>query len=317
MSGNPPRGATTRPGDAPPPEAVGVPATVWTRIAVRMGVERHHDDRLVVDTARFLVVSTTLFGLAALTLPPAVRWILVPAALVVPGHALVSALFGQHLEFGGVRRLALTVVLSFVAYSLAALAVFAAGFRMSRVTVVVSIELLAWACAGVVAHRKVRAQRGEPVSDPPPPTYRPRLEIRHLVVPLGAMTLALVVAWGSVHVLPRRPPEEYSAIAFDGTWALVNRTVPVDPGTDTVVQFRVFNRTRSEQTYDVDARIDEGPRWSSATLVVPALSSASGTVTGRVPAGACHARLEVAMHVDDGIERDPLVVYFRDVDADC
>ncbi|RMH69810.1 MAG: DUF1616 domain-containing protein [Actinomyces sp.] len=302
----------------PLPEARAVPARVWSRLAVRVGVERHADQRLIVDTARFVVASAAALGVAALLLPPSVRWVLVPAALFVPGHAVVSALFGQHLEFGGVRRAALTVVLSFVSYALLALAVFAAGFRMSRVTVVVSVNVLAWVCAAVIAHRKIRAQRGEAVSDPPPPTYRPRLDPRQLVVPVGAMVLALVVAWGSVHVLPRRPPEEYSAIAFDGSWALVNRTVAVDPGTDTVVSFRVMNRTRSEQTYQVSARIDEGPSWSSTTLVVPALSTATGTVTGRVPAGACHARLEVAMDVEgDDVDRDPLVLYMRDVDAEC
>jgi hypothetical protein len=273
--------------------------------------------RLAVDSARFLVLAATAVLALSFLLPTAVRWVLTPAVLLLPGHAFVCAAFGRRLEFGGVRRVALSALLSLVTYPILALAVSGLSVPMSHTTVAVSTWLFVGACAAVVARRRIRTARGVVTDDVPPSGYRPQLDWRQLVVPGLAMAAALLVVWAGVQYLPRKPPTTFSAASFAGPWALIDGVVPADPGTDPVVELRVDNRTTSAERYTVEARVVDGPDWSGGRLDIPAGGSHTTTVTGMVPAGACRAKVEVRVRPSNGPALDPLTLYVRDRTASC
>lgn len=275
------------------------------------------DRRLPVDSARFLVASATVTLVLSFVLPTAVRWLLVPAVLLLPGHAFVCAAFGRRLEFGGVRRICLSVLLSLVTYPILALAVSGLSVPMSHRTVAASTWLFVAACAAVVARRRIRSDRGVITDDVPPPGYRPQVDWRQLVVPGTAILASLVIVWAGVQFLPRKAPTPFSAASFAGPWALVDSVVPVEPGTEPVVEVRVANRTTGTERYTVSATVVGGPEWSTTSLEIAPGSSDTTTVTGAVPAGACRAKVEVRVRPVQGPALDPLTLYVRDRAAAC
>ena len=276
------------------------------------------DDRYSIDRARTIVFLGSIMCLGVLVLPPVVRWVMLPLAFTLPGHALVVAIFGQQLEFGGFRRVGLSAAMTLVVYPLFALTALVAGARWTETTVVVSTMLLIGGCAAVIARRKVRAQRGVPRIEPRSEAYEVTIPGRDLVVPALAIGLSVLITWASVSVLPRKPLDEFSSIALDGTWALTARAVPVDPERTTVVQFRVTNETTSELSYVVTAGIVDGPDWTGATETLAPGATWIGEAEGQALAGSCRSKLEIDMHVvDDQTNHYPLAVYFRDQTISC
>lgn len=122
-------------------------------------------------TERPLVLVGLVTALVALSfLPDGIRWITTPLAFWLPGHALVTAVFGRRLEFGGVRRICLELLLTLATYPILALAVFSLAIPMSHETVAVSTWLFVAGCAAVA---EVRQRRG-PVATAPPVAPPPR-----------------------------------------------------------------------------------------------------------------------------------------------
>jgi hypothetical protein len=262
-----------------------------------------------------LVVAGTALALLSYLLPTGIRWLLVPLALVLPGHAFICAVFGDRLEFSGVRRVSLAVLLSLVTYPILALAVSGTTLRMTQATVAASTWLFVAGCAAVVGVRARRSSADHIGAEPEHPA--PPIDWRQLVVPGVAMAAALLIAWAGVQFLPRKPVDEFSVAAFDGSWSLVDAVVPVDPGLDPVVSAVVENRTTTTQSYRVTSGLVDGPEWTSTTRVLEPGQDWRLQVTGAVPAGECRAKLEIRVRPSDGPALDPLTVYFRDRDADC
>jgi uncharacterized membrane protein len=279
-------------------------------------------DALRIDAAgaAFLLAAATVLAVAGLVLPTGVRWVLTPAVLLLPGHALVCATFGHRLEFGGVRRLSLAAVLTLATYPILALAVFSLGLRMTNVTVAASTWALVAGCAGVVVVRSRRVLAGT-VTDDAPPGSRAAIDPRQLVVPVTAMVLALLIAWAGVQFLPRREPAPFSVAAFAGPWALVDEAVGYEGGQGPSVDLSVTNRTQETLRYTVEPRViaDDGSvtDWPGTVVELDAGGSRDLSVTGPVPGGQCRARTEVRVTPSGGPPLDPLTAYLRDRNAVC
>jgi len=285
----------------------------------RHQVSLDKDGFFPVDRARSLLVMAALLTLGSTLLPTSVRWIMVPLAFALPGHAIVCATFGRHLEFGGVRRVGLSIAITLTTYPIIALTALVLEMRMTKTVVVAGTDILIGGCAAVVARRASLRRRGlsepEPVSD----HYADAtIRVRELLIPGSAMVAAIVVVFASVVVLPRRLPDEYSSIALDGTWALVSRAVPVEPGHPIEVQFQVVNKTREVHDYTVSGQIVEGPAWSSVTKRLQPNEVWKDTVTGEAKSGSCRSRLNISMTVTgDAVAHSPLAVFLRDRSIQC
>lgn len=276
----------------------------------------------------WLTSSVAVFSLGlvlcvgAWLIPESYRFVLWPLAMFVPGHAIVTAVFGDHLDFGGFRRVGLSMALTLAAYPLVALSALIVGRRWTEGTVLVGSFLLISACAATIRRREVRAQYGR--TDAPDRTEEPaevgssRIRLSELVLPGFSIGLALLIAWASLFVFPRKAPDEFSSIALEGTWALTARSVPANPSRDVAVTFRIDNETTTVQEYVVTSGIVDGPDWETKSQVLEPGQAWVDTVSGRVAPGRCRSRLEIDMTVvGDPEDHFPLAVFFRDSTIEC
>ncbi|MEZ5342392.1 MAG: hypothetical protein R2706_13370 [Acidimicrobiales bacterium] len=90
--------------------------------------------------------------------------------------------------------------MSLVSYSIMALTVFGLGFRLSHLSVVLSVATLSLVCGGIVA---LRTKRWPEFSKPAHAEYARQVAPHQIVVPFVAMASALLVAYGSVKVFPQ------------------------------------------------------------------------------------------------------------------
>ncbi|MEM1335616.1 MAG: DUF1616 domain-containing protein, partial [Actinomycetota bacterium] len=245
-----------------------------------------------------------------------------PLAAFVPGHAIVCAVFGDHLDFGGFRRVGLSMALTLAAYPMMALAGIVVGRYWTHGTVVGGTFLLTVGCAFVQWRREVRTAEGrtaEPDRIEEPAEVGPsRIRISELILPGISIGLALLIAWASISVFPRKAPDEFSSIALEGTWALTARAVPANPSNDVSVTFRIDNETTSVQEYVVRSAIVDGPGWETKTQVLEPGQAWVDTVSGRIAEGRCRSRLEIDMEVvGDAEDHFPLAVFFRDSTIEC
>ncbi|MFN8041624.1 MAG: DUF1616 domain-containing protein, partial [Acidimicrobiales bacterium] len=258
-------------------------------------------------TERPLVLVGLVTALVALSfLPDGIRWITTPLAFWLPGHALVTAVFGRRLEFGGVRRICLELLLTLATYPILALAVFSLAIPMSHETVAVSTWLFVAGCAAVAEVRQRRGARrhgaaGRTAAAPP---RTPAVDVRQLLVPGLAIAAMLLIAWGSVHVLPRAEPVPFSSAALAGPWSLVTGAVPYDAGVDPSIDVAVTNQTGGDEDYTVTAvvRAADGTTtsWPTTSASLSPGESRTVTVSGPLPAGQCRAQVAVAVTPDRG-----------------
>ena len=272
-----------------------------------------------IERPAFLVAAATATVLLSF-LPPGLRWVITPLVMWLPGQALICAVFGPRLEFGGVRRVCLALLLTLATYPILALAVFSLSVPMSHVTVALSTWVFVVACAGVVGLRRRRDLR----HGLPPDEGESRsagIEVRQLILPGLAIAAALLIVWASLHLLPRKDPTPYSAAAFSGPWALVSGAVAYDSGADPTVDLAVINATFADDTYVVSGRVIAADGsitfWTPAIVEVAAGTTTDLAVSGPLPPGECRAKLELAVTPADGDALDPLTVYFRDRAASC
>ena len=255
-------------------------------------------------------------------IPVEYRFVMWPLAVFVPGHAIVCALFGDHLDFGGVRRVGLSMALTLAAYPMMALTGLVLGRTWTHATVIAGTLILTLGCAFVVRRRTVRTRQGwasEPGRVEEAAEVGPsRVRISELLLPGASIGLALLIAWASVSVFPRKAPDAFSSIALEGTWALTARAVPANPSNDVSVTFRVDNETNRAQEYIIRSGIVDGPEWETKRQILEPGQAWVDTVSGRVADGRCRARLEIDMEVvGDREDHFPLAVFFRDSTIEC
>ena len=285
---------------------------------------RRADPGAVPMTERPLVLVGLVTALVALSLlPDGIRWITTPLAFWLPGHALVTAVFGRRLEFGGVRRICLELLLTLATYPILALAVFSLAIPMSHETVAVSTWLFVAGCAAVaeVRQRRGARRRGAAGRAAAAPPRTPAVDVRQLVVPGLAMGAMLLIAWGSLHVLPRAEPVPFSSVALAGPWSLVQGAVPYDAGVDPSIEVAITNQTSGDEDYEITAVVRNADgttaSWPATSASLAAGETRTITVTGPLPAGRCRAQVAVAVTPNRGPALDPLTVPFRDRAASC
>ncbi|MEM7142708.1 MAG: DUF1616 domain-containing protein [Actinomycetota bacterium] len=269
-----------------------------------------------LSSAITILVLGTVLALGGFFLPTGIRWVMWPLAMIVPGHAVVCAVFGHDLDFGGFRRAGLSAALTLICYPLIALTALVLGFRLTATVVSVGTFLLCAGCAAIV-HRRERRDRAAPTV-PVEPRVGRRLQVAELLVPGGAIVGSMLIVLASLQLFPRQPAEEFSVIALAGTWALTARAVPANPSRDVEVTYRIENRTGRVQEYEITAGIVDGPQWTGAAVAIEPGATWVGTTVGRALEDSCRSQLEIDMRViGDAEDHFPLKIFLRDSTIDC
>ncbi len=272
-----------------------------------------------------LLAMAATFALGVMVIPASLRFVLIPAALLIPGHAMVCAIFGSALPFGGFRKVSLMIVLSLTSYPVSAIAAISVGIRLTRVSVVVTMLLLVLVCAAIVDFRNRRSgdvALGMPNGDRNVATNGAAPEVpvqwTSLLVPGAAMVLAALIIAVSPVVLPRASPQEFTTFSLSNRWSLVAGSVPIPEGSEPTVQVQLVNSSTQEQTYRLEPSVQNGDAWEPTVITLAAGERWNGSVTGPVPASVCRARLEIDL-VQEGsaVDFDPLVLFFDDPALDC
>jgi hypothetical protein len=179
---------------------------------------------------------------------------------------------------------ALSVVLSFVAWVLIAVGLYAAGQRLRTPAVVAAGDAVI--LLGAVA-AAVRARRGQPLQAWRNGVATPIL----LAATVGLAALAVAVA---LHVVPANPTSPYSSIALGGAWATIDTAVYAKPTQRVDVQVEVANHTHRRRSYVVNALMTNSP-WTGDQVTLEPGATWTGVVSGHVPDGGCLHRLAVSL----------------------
>lgn len=275
-----------------------------------------------LDSAITVFALGVVLCLGGWFIPEGARFVMLPLAFWVPGHAFVSAAFGQHLDVGGFRRIGLEMAITLTSYPLIALSGLVLGFYWLKSTVIIGTLLLVSLCSAVIWRREQLEARGR-VEEPdrleePAEVGASRIRWSELVLPFSSISLALLIAAASLVVFPRKAPDPYNAIALEGTWALAAHAVPANPSNDVSVTYRIDNRTTEVQEYVVRSGIVDGPEWETQVVAIEPGEFYIGTATGRIAEDRCRSRLEIDMDVvGDDEDHFPLALFFRDSTIEC
>jgi len=275
-----------------------------------------------------LVAATVALNLGVVAPLPALRAIVaLPLALFVPGYAVVLALFGRRTPLDAAPLAALAALLSMALYPLLALVLYAAGWPLSTGSVLAATDsaillFTAMAAARLAAPRRPRAyaelrstlptmgleyEKDRPLSRRQGPS---RLAAGALGVAVMLILLGSVTA-GASRLLPASPPAPSTAFYLAGRWSRLSSVVPLAPGHRLAVAVGVANNTGRRQVYRLSPLLD-GARWRAVRLTLPAGSTWTGTVAGRVPAGGCLHRLSLTLHSGGSrVALRPLVLWVR------
>ena len=285
-----------------------------------------YPSRHVAGIAGMTPVQALLAATAALSLgvavpvPPLRALIALPLALLVPGYALVLALFRRRAPLDTAPLLALVTLLSTAFYPLLALALHGIGLPLSSETVLAGTDVAVLVLAVLTRARA-----------PSPSTIRPIVgteagQSAHTALVISPSTgpaahsaaagaayrggacaapwglgIALTIVCGGLgligatRALPTAPAAPYTAFYLSGRWSRLSSVVLVAPGHRLAVTIGVANNTGRRQTYRLSPLLD-GDHWRAYSLTVAAGGAWAGTVSGRVPAGGCLRRLTLTLH---------------------
>ena len=202
--------------------------------------------RFTPPAVAVVLVLAAIAMTAATALPSPLRAIVsLPIALLAPGAALLVLLRGR---FGGDDDIdvgtdaALCVVLSFVAWVLIAVGLYAAGVRLRTPAVVAAGDALILAGAIGAA---LRRRPGERLLG----GWRTGVVTPLLLgVTVGLAAIAVVLV---PRVLPANPSAPYSSIALGGAWSGLGTAVYAKPTQQVEVQLQVENHTHRRRAYVV------------------------------------------------------------------
>lgn len=254
-----------------------------------------------------MLVAAGVLVLVAL-LPWAVRSLVVlPLALVLPGHALLAALDRPDRGLGTGGRLALRVILSLSAISLSVLAV-GSVVGVSKASVLAGTWMFV-SIAALASWTRDVPTKAESAG--------PRWTQSGVVLVLTAL-VGLVVVVGALVLLPEPLDSPYSRISVTGTSKASGSPIRVRSGTTASVQVQVENQTAKTHAYRVIPAIDGGALWKAPKVRLAPGERWSGTIEGKVPKDACLSRLTVSLAADGkaaGVA--PLVLYVRNEAGDA
>lgn len=271
----------------------------------------------VIWRAPLARVALALFALAlGIYLPSPLRAaVVLPIALTLPGYALLSGLRSRLMRDDPVATLAGSAIVSISLLSLAALAMYAGGVRVSAENV--SHLIVAFVVAMIAISPSLRALSPGPAD---PFALERTASLQGFALPVAAIAVAIGVVALALGLLPGAPTTRFVDAAFAGPQLRSSSSTLVAPETTRRVLVTVRNRSGSVQTYAIAPSMARG-RWYGTTVRLQNGESWSGAVIGRVPAGGCLHRLRIAVRSLARTDADvSLTTWFRstpELPAEC
>jgi uncharacterized membrane protein len=267
--------------------------------------------------ARLLLVALGVMNLGVLVPLPALRAALtLPLALLVPGYAVMMAVFGHRARRDAPLTLAFTVLLSMATYPLVALALSAAAIPIRTGSVMLSTDGFVALLVAMAVLRTRRERRPTGVSGVP---FVTTTGLRSpwngacggvLFAALVAIGIAALAAALSPWPAPTDQP--YTQFYLAGSWAHLSTIVRARSHQKLVVDVGITNQTHRRQRYQIVPRLDGGPGWPGRAVTVPAGRSWTGSMSGYVPADGCVHRLSIALRMGrNGKALSPLTLWVR------
>jgi uncharacterized membrane protein len=267
--------------------------------------------------ARLLLAALGLMNLGVLApLPALPAAVTLPLALLVPGYAVIMAVFSNRPRRDAPATLACTVLLSMATYPLVALALYAVAIPIRTGSVMVSIDGIV---ALLVAVAVLRMRHRAPVSSLPVAPLAAATVLRSAWNgarggALFAALVAIVIAvLAGAMALVRAPTDQaYTQFYLAGSWAHLNTIVRARSHQKLVVDVGIVNQTHRRQSYQIVPRLDGGPDWPGRVVTVPDARSWTGSLSGDVPQDGCVHRLGIVLRMGrNGNALSPLTLWVR------
>jgi uncharacterized membrane protein len=242
-----------------------------------------------------------------------------PLGLLLPGYALLLALFGGVPRLDPAPALALSLLLSLACLALLSLVLNGMAIRLSQQSVLIGVDVLLLALLATI---ELRARQAHAPSDPPfvpsgrPVPLRPTWrglplqgakagETRRRMRAAWARTpglwwgasllaaLSVIVATLAL-MLPRLPlpvDPPFTQFYLAGSWSHLDGTVQMQGARTLTVPLGVTNQTHQRGEYRVVALLDERAGWAERHLMLGTGRVWLGNVQGAIPADGCLHRL--------------------------
>jgi uncharacterized membrane protein len=271
--------------------------------------------------ARLLLAALGLMNLGVLVPLPALRAaVTLPPSLLVPGYAVMMAVFGYRPRPHALLTLAFTALLSMATYPLVALALYAASIPIRTGSVMLSTDGLVAFLVAMAVLRTRCERRTTSVSVVPFATTTvlrsPWNGARGGVLFAALVALAMAALAAARPLWPAPTDQPYTQFYLAGSWAHLSTMVQVRPNQRLAVELGIINQTHRRQSYQVVPRLDGGPGWPGRAVTVPAGRSWTGSTSGYVPADGCVHRLSIALRVGrNGKALSPLTLWVRGAPA--
>jgi uncharacterized membrane protein len=266
---------------------------------------------------RLLLAALGVMNLGVLAPLPALRATLtLPPALLVPGYAMVMAVFGQRPRRDWLPTLALAALLSMATYPLVALALYAAAIPIRTGSVMAGTDGTVALLAAMAALRTRRGRPATTISGEPfiraTVVHSPWNGARGGVLFAALVAIVMAALAGTMALLPAPRDQPYTQFYLAGSWAHLSAIVRARAHQRLVVDLGIVNQTHRRQRYQIVPRLDGGPRWPGRVVTVPAGRTWTGSVDGDVPRDGCVHRLSIDLRVGrNGNALRPLILWVR------
>lgn len=256
--------------------------------------------------ARLLLAALLVMSVGVMVPVPLARAVLVlPAALLVPGYALLAAAFGATKRRDVVPDLALSALLSMALYALLSIGLYAAAIRLSTASVLSGIDVISAVLIAYAVWRTTRTtwQAPAPLVMATAWARSPWVGARAGLL-FGAIVGVVIVALAvAMRLLPTPAAPPYSQFYLAGAWSRLGTTVSVRPHTPLAVHVGISNQTHEPHVYRIDATVDQGVqgvqgvRWAQRHVAIAAGHTWTGTMSGYVPASGCIHRISITVRL--------------------
>ena len=267
--------------------------------------------------ARLLLAALGLMNLGVLVPLPALRAaVTLPPTLLVPGYAVMMAVFGYRPRPHALPTLAFTALLSMATYPLVALALYAASIPIRTGSMMLSTDGLV-AFLVVMAMLRTRCERRTTTISVVPFVTTTVLRspwngARGGVLFVALVAIAIAALAGARPLLPAPRDQPYTQFYLAGSWAHLSTMVQVQPNQRLAVELGITNHTHRPQSYQIVPRLDGGTGWPGRVVTVPDGRTWTGSLDGDVSQDGCVHRLSIVLRVGrNGTALSPLTLWVR------
>ncbi len=247
-------------------------------------------------------------------------------AFTIPGLAVLSVAFREQSDttahLRGAHRFGLVVMLSISSHIALALGVYALGFTMSRMTVMISLPILIFASA---LHAILPTLRGnamvteddvidyEPagalVPDNDHAAYLASAQqgrrwasrwpsVAGLILASAVGAMAIIVG---LKVLPEPEGTTFATLSLSGPWSAIDHATAVDRNGDVAIQVVLTNNSFNTETYSLIASAGDNT-WRPRTFTLAGGGHWEGVVAGHVGVNECLTKIQIGV---TGVPKDP------------